>query len=228
MKKGLVELDWNKIDKYSNEDITYFLFVEGKSIDSICKIRNIDRTTVQNHIIEGKIKYRFLTKSKDSKEFFATISKAGKADKIQVLASLNKENKIKLIKFIKNNYKDMYPKDKESAVWILGELKDIEGLDILMKASVHKFVNVRRMAVSAMGKLENTKCEVALIRALDDENAQVIMYSIKALEKIKSLRAKEKIMKIMNSTSKEYLKRAALIYIESIDNILNRKENEDK
>ncbi|KGM95471.1 PBS lyase [Clostridium novyi A str. 4552] len=219
MRKGLVELDWGKIDKYSDEDITYFLFVEGKSIEAICKIRNLDRTTVQNHVIEGKIKYRFLAKSRNSKEFFKTISKAGKNDKIEVLRSLNNENKIKLIEFIKRNYKDMYSKDKESAVWILGELREIDGLDILMKASVHKFVNVRRMAVSAMGKLENPKCEIALIRALEDENAQVVMYAIKALEKIKSVKAKGKIEKIMNSTSKEYLKKAALMYSESIENI---------
>lgn len=217
MRKGLVEIDWNKVDKYSDDDITYFLFVEGKNIDSICKIRGMDRATVQNNIIQGKIKYRFLAKSKNSREFFKTISGAGKDDKIQVLASLNNKNKKKLIEFIKINYKDMYPKDKEAAVWILGELKDIEGLDILMKASVHKFINVRRMAVSAMGKLQNKRCEVALIRALDDENAQVTMYAIKALEKIKSVDAKEKIMKIMNTTSKEYIKKAALMYIENIE-----------
>src|SRR3712207_1464769 len=111
MRKGLVELDWKQIDKYNDEDITYFLFAEGKSIDAICKIRNLDRTTVQNHVIEGKIKYRFLAKSKNSKEFFKTISKAGKGDKIEVLKSLNNDNKAKLIEFIRRNYKDMYSKD---------------------------------------------------------------------------------------------------------------------
>lgn len=217
MRKGLVELDWKQIDKYNDEDITYFLFAEGKSIDAICKIRNLDRTTVQNHVIEGKIKYRFLAKSKNSKEFFKTISKAGKGDKIEVLKSLNNDNKAKLIEFIRRNYKDMYSKDKESAIWILGEIGDINGLDILMKASVHKFVNVRRMAVSAMGKLQNPKCEIALIRALEDENAQVVMYAIKALQKINSIKAKEKILNIKDTTSKEYLKKAALSYIETIE-----------
>lgn len=225
MRKGLVELDWKQIDKYNDEDITYFLFVEGKSIDAICKIRNLDRTTVQSHVIEGKIKYRFLAKSKNSKEFFKTISKAGKSDKIEVLKSLNDDNKIKLIEFIRRNYKDMYSKDKESAIWILGEIGDIKGLDILMKASVHKFVNVRRMAISAMGKLQNPKCEIALIRALEDENAQVVMYAIKALEKIKSVKAIEKIINIKDTTAKEYLKKAALNYIESIENTDNVVKN---
>lgn len=216
MKKGLVRFDWNDIEKYTEEEITYFLFVEGKNIESICKIRNIDRITAQNHIIEGKIKYRFLAKSQNSKEFFMSISKAGKQDKILVLSSLDEENKSKLIKFIRKNYADMYPKDKETAVWILGELKEIEGIDILMKASVHKFVNIRRMAISAMGKIQNPKCEVALIRALDDENPQVIMYAIKALDKIKCTSAKNKIEHIKNNADKKYLREAAENFLNGV------------
>ncbi len=216
MKKGLVRFEWNDIEKYTEEEITYFLFVEGKNIDSICRIRNIDRITAQNHIIEGKIKYRFLAKSQNSKEFFMSISKAGKQDKMLVLSSLDEENKSKLIKFIKKNYADMYPKDKETAVWILGELKETEGIDILMKASVHKFVNIRRMAVSAMGKIQNSKCEVALIRALDDENPQVIMYAIKALDKIKSTNVMDKIEYIKNNSDKKYLREAAEKFLNGV------------
>ncbi len=216
MKKGLVRFEWNDIEKYTEDEITYFLFVEGKNIDSICRIRNIDRTTAQNHIIEGKIKYRFLAKSQNSKEFFMSISKAGKQDKMLVLSSLDEENKSKLIKFIRKNYADMYPKDKETAVWILGELKETEGIDILMKASVHKFVNIRRMAVSAMGKIQNSKCEVALIRALDDENPQVIMYAIKALDKIKSTNVMDKIEYIKNNSDKKYLREAAEKFLNGV------------
>lgn len=217
MKKGLVEFNWDEIDNYSEEDITYFLFVEGKSIESIAKIRNIHRSTVQNHIIEGKIKYGFLAKSKNEEELFKLISKAGKRDKVEVLNSLSGDNKKKLIEFIRNNYTDMYPKDKEAAVWMLGELRNEDSLDILVKASVHKFVNIRRMAVSAMGKIENPSSEAALLRALDDENSQVVMYAIKALQIIKSSRAKCKIENIKNTTEKEYLKEAAKRYLEQLN-----------
>lgn len=214
MKKGLVEFDWNQVDNYSEEDITYFLFVEGKSIESIARIRNIHRSIVQNHIIEGKIKYRFLAKSKNSEELFKVISIAGKRDKIEFLNSLNADNKIKLIDYIRKNYTDMYSKDKEIAIWMLGELKDVSSLDILLKASVHKFVNIRRMAVSAMGKIENPKSEMALLRALEDVNAQVVMYAIKALQILKSSKAKDKILNIKNTTEKQYLKDAAEKYLE--------------
>ncbi|MFU0823662.1 helix-turn-helix domain-containing protein [Clostridium sp.] len=220
MKKGLMRFDWNAIEDYGDEDITYFLFSEGKSIDTICRIRNMDRTTVQNHIIEGKIKYRFLAKSNNTKEFFDAIKHAGKRDKLEVLNSIDEENKKKLIQFIRHNYADMYPKDKEVAVWILGELKDVESIDIIIKASVNKFVNIRRMAVSAMGKIGSNKCEIALIRALDDENSQVVMYAIKALEKIKSIKAKPKIEHIKDTTEKSYLKTASEKYFDSISTSL--------
>jgi HEAT repeat protein len=217
MKKGLVEFNWDEIDNYSEEEITYFLFVEGKSIESIAKIRNIHRATVQNHIIEGKVKYGFLAKSKNSEELFKVISKAGKRDKVEVLNSLSNDNKIKLIEFIRSNYTEMYPKDKEAAVWMLGELRNEGSLDILTKASVHKFVNIRRMAVSAMGKIESPSSEIALLRALDDENSQVVMYAIKALQILKSIRAKDKIINIKNTTEKTYLKEAAEKYLEYLD-----------
>jgi len=217
MKKGLVEFNWNDIEKYSQEDITYFLFIEGKNIDSICKIRNMDRTTVQNHIIEGKIKYRFLARSKNTEELFIEITKAGKRDKQELLSSFNEENKNKLLDFIINSYAKMNSKNKEIAVWILGELKDVKGLGVLVKASVNNIVNVRRMAISAMGKLENQSCEIPLIRALDDSNPQVVTYSIKALQRINSVKAKEKIMIIKNSTDKSYIIKAADEYFGNLE-----------
>lgn len=217
MKMGLVEFNWNDIEKYSEEDITYFLFIEGKNIDSICKIRNLDRTTVQNHIIEGKIKYRFLARSKNTEELFIEITKAGKRDKQELLSSFDEENKNKLLNFIINSYPKMNSKHKEIAVWILGELKEAKGLGILVKASVNNIVNVRRMAISAMGKLENESCEMPLIRALEDSNPQVISYAIKALQKLNSIKAKEKIILLKDSTDKSYVIKAADEYLSSLE-----------
>ena len=209
MKKGLVDVDWLCISKYSNEEISYFLFLEGKTMEAICKIRNLDNAIVQKHIIDGKIKYRFLVHSNDTDELFKSIAKAGKEDKIYFLNSLEEDNKNKLTQLIKTNYVEMHPKDKEVAVWILGELKEKSCLNILIKASVHKFLNVRRMAVSAMGKMGDARAEGALLRALEDENPQVISYAIKSLGKIKSEKAITKIKYIYDNTEKKYIIDAA-------------------
>ncbi len=213
MNKNLVDIDWNNIDKYSQEQITYFLYLEGKNIEVLSKIRNLDKATIKKHILDGKIKYGILAKSSNVEELFKQIANSGKQDKIEVINGL--ENKIKkdLISFIKNNYGDMYPKDKQAAVWILGELKDEEGIDILLKASVH----IRRMAVSALGKIGSIKGETILIRALEDENSQVVTYAIKALKKLKSTKAKEKIIYIKNKNDKDYILKAVDEYLQEID-----------
>jgi len=216
LDKGLIKLNWNDIDNLNNSEITYFLSLEGKSIPAICKIRGLNREEVQKQIIEGKIKYRFLAKSKDERSLFETLCNAGKTDKLSVLNSLNNDNKGKLLIYIKNEFTDMTSKNKEYALWIIGELKALEVLDIPVKSIVHKHVNIRRMAVSALGKIGDITSEIALIRALEDENMQVVLYAIKALKKLKSQRAKIKIKEIYEGTSKDYLLRAAKEYLEEI------------
>lgn len=216
MDKGLIKFDWKDIDNLSNSDITYFLSIEGKNIQAICKIRGLNREEVQKQIIEGKIKYRFLAKSKDEKSFFETLCNAGKTDKLTVLNSLDNDNKEKLLIYIKNEFTNMTSKNKEYALWIIGELKALEVLDIPVKSIVHKHVNIRRMAVSALGKIGDITSEIALIRALEDDNAQVVLYAIKALKKLKSEKAKLKIKEIYEKNKKDYLLRAAKEYLEEI------------
>lgn len=213
MNKGLVNFDWSELEEASDSDITYFLSLEGKSIDAICRIRGIGREEVQRHLIEGKIKYRFLIKSNSEEELFKTLCSAVKQDKLSVLSALNEDTRGKLLDFIKNQYANMLSKDKETALWIIGELKSKANLDILMKSVVHKHVNIRRMAVSALGKLEDRSAEIPLIRALEDENSQVVLYAIKSLAKIKSEKAVDKIKNIYVTTAKDYLKRAAEEYL---------------
>ncbi len=97
-----MDIDWKCISKYSQEEISYFLFLEGKTMEAICKIRNLDNSIVQKHIIDGKIKYRFLVQSNDTDELFKSIAKAGKEDKIYFLNSIEEDNKNKLTELNKN------------------------------------------------------------------------------------------------------------------------------
>ncbi|WP_102401910.1 HEAT repeat domain-containing protein [Haloimpatiens massiliensis] len=216
MKKNLLNVKWENIQNYDDKDISYFLFLEGKDLEAISKIRNLDKIEVQNHIIEGKIRYRFLAKNSSVEELFTSIYQAGKEDRKLFLKFVTGETKEKLINYIKSNYADMPPKSKERAVWILGELKD--GVDILKKASVHKFTSIRRLAVSAMGKIGHKDCEIALIRALDDENPQVVLYAIKALNKLNSQLSLTKLKEIEDKWNKEYISRA-------VDEYINRMES---
>ncbi|ERI90726.1 PBS lyase HEAT-like repeat protein [Clostridiales bacterium oral taxon 876 str. F0540] len=217
MDRGLVKIDWKELNNLTEEDITYFLSLEGKTVDAICRIRKMDREEVQRHIIDGKVKYRFLAKSNNEQELFITLCNAGKQDKLSLLSGIDNGNKIKLLEFIRKQYAEMNSKYKETAIWIIGELKALNLIDILNKALVHKHVNIRRMAVSAMGKLADKACEVPLIRALDDENPQVVMYAVKALSKLKSERAIEKVKQIHICSEKDYLRNAAEEFIKAFE-----------
>jgi hypothetical protein len=217
LNKGLVNLDWNNLDSLSDSEITYFLSLEGKTIEAICRIRRLEREEVQRQIIEGKIKYRFLAKSNSEEELFQTLCNSVKQDKLSVLETLSEETRERLVKFIRAEYVNMPSKSKETAIWIIGEIKDKSCIDILMKSVVHKHVNIRRMAVSALGKLEDKASEVPLIRALEDENSQVVLYAVKSLAKLKSERAVNKIKQIYVKTEKDYLKRAAEEFFQGLD-----------
>lgn len=219
MSSGLVKYNWDFIENYSEEEISYFLSLEGKSIEAISKIRNIDKVTVQKHLINCKIKYRFLVKSSNIEELFKTLVKADKSERVYVMNSLDKVNRAKLIDFIKRNHIDLPLKDKESAIWIIGELRAEEGLDLLIKATVNNHVNIRRLSVSALGKIANEKGEMALVRALNDSNSQVVSYAIKSLQKLNSKKATEKIKEILNTSDKPYVQKACEEYLNNIAEI---------
>lgn len=217
MQKGLIEFNWEYIDSYSDEDISYFLFLEGKSINVISRIRNLDKSIIQKHIINGKIKFRYFIKNNSIDEFFRTINSASKDEKSLIIQNLNTVIQKKLINFINDNYADFSPNEKQKAVWILGELKDVDSLKVLIKASVNKIVNVRRMAISAMNKLNDAKCEQHLIRALYDENSQVVLYAIKGLQNLHSNKAIGHVNKLKNIWKKDYLLREGEKFLNNME-----------
>src|SRR5471030_2873164 len=104
MKSGLLNIDWKDTASLSSDDISYFLFLEGKSIETISLIINMDKGAIQNGIINGKIKYRLLAKANNPLELFQAISLSGKDDKIHLLKDLDEENKNGLTDFIKEGY----------------------------------------------------------------------------------------------------------------------------
>ncbi len=220
MGSGLIKYNWEFINNYSDEEVTYFLSLEGKSIEAISKIRNLDSSTVQKHIINCKIKYRFLAKSNNMPELFKVLLSCPKDERIFVINGLDRVNKAKLMNYIKTSYMDMELKEKEGAIWIMGEMRENIFVDILIKASVNNHVNIRRMAISALGKIGDLRGEAALIRGLSDENLQVVAYAIKSLQKLKSISAKEKIEQLLYTSKKEYVKKACEDYLTYIESIL--------
>ena len=180
MNKGMIKVDWNNIDNMSEEEISYYLYLEGKSLMTISKIRGVTQSIIQDHIIAQKMKNRHVGNIKSSEDMVKLFESIPKDDKLVILRGMNDSFRRELIAYIRKNYVEMPLEHKDLCIWIIGEIKAVECLDILVRASVHKSTQVRRMAVSAIGKLENEKGEMALIRALDDKNVQVQLYAIKS------------------------------------------------
>ncbi|MBP1743653.1 MAG: lyase [Firmicutes bacterium] len=214
MKDSLLNVDWGKSETFSDEDISYYLYLEGKSAEAISRIRGTDRETVRSHIINGKIKYGMIASCSGVDELFRKIANSPKADKVGALSCLGQELQAALVDYIVRNYSLMRSREKETAVWILGETKLREGYGTLRKALVHNHINIRRMAVSAMGKICDIYFETALIKALEDENPQVVCYAIKALDRLESLAAYDRIKEIFENADKDYLKYAAENYLQ--------------
>lgn len=187
--------------------------MEGKSPSVISTIRALDISTVQQHLILGKIKYRVLVKSKDIEEFYSNIIAIDKKDRILTLENLSSKFRGRLIEYIIDEISNFSVKEKENALWLLGEMKEQRGYDLLIKASVSKFVNLRRIAISAMGKTGDLTFENALLRALEDENNQVILYSLKALIKIKSSIGTTKVKKMLENPQTDQIVRTAREYL---------------
>ena len=134
----------------TEEEITYYLFLNGYNVKNLMAIRRLPKEEIQRHIVEGKMKYKVIEKASNPKELLYKLCKTPKNDKIYTLNMLDKDIKAQLIDYIRKNYVNLYSKEKETALWIIGELKSEEAMDVLIKGAVHKFVNVKRMALSSL------------------------------------------------------------------------------
>lgn len=209
-------VNWDNYQEMSDGQITFNLYSEGKSIELIAKIRNLDKGTVQNQLIEYKMKNRYTARIKTPQDIFDIFANTNKNDKLKVLNAVDDKGRVKLIEFINKKYTELNYTDKTTAAWIIGELRAVECSEVLKKASVHKAVSVRRMAVSAMGKLNDENLVPALVRALSDNNDQVALYAVNAIRKLKCGSVREKVLSFKGKR-KDYVDRAIDSYISELD-----------
>lgn len=213
MKYGLINIEY---DKTENQDKSYLLFLEGKTINEISLIRGLDKNIIENQIINGKIKYRYLIKSKNIYELLVLLSNAGKEDKKETIKHFDSIIKNDFITYVNKYIDDLNNKYKQLIFWITGELRLIQLYGLMIKYSKYPDVGVRRMVVSAAGKMGDIQGESILIASLSDENPQVRLYAVKGLEKIKSKKAAACLINMKLNEEKEYIIRAINDYFNSI------------
>lgn len=209
---------WDNIDVLTDWQISYLLYTEGKDIKTICRIRDLDRSDVEKHIIEGKIKYRIYEGINSTEDILKKLMKYRREERINFLSSMTEEEKKGLEKHASEKLFDSSRDECNFYIWLLGELKSsmaVPGLVTFLKCTDG---NVKRMCCSALGKIGDIRAEDGLINCLGDQRPQIREYAVKALGRIKSKKSLGVLNKILNSQKeKDYVVKAAKTAIEQIE-----------
>jgi HEAT repeat protein len=211
-------LSWENIDNLEDFFITYLLYKEGKDIIQISKIRNVSIDQVNRDIIKAKENLKKYTK-KDKKNIVHKLLEMDKEQRINYISSLEKESLTDLKKKLyKRILQEKNAEDLMILLWIAGEFKDDRFLNIIHSISNHPHGGVRRMAYSAMGKINSSESIDFLHKGLIDSKPQVRQYSAKALMKLGNETSLRKLKNLItNPREKQYVKRAFLEAIKSIE-----------
>jgi HEAT repeat protein len=220
---------WKDIDKLEDYEITYLLYNEGKNIDIISKIRNLEKTQIQQHIIKGKAsKKEKKDIGKRKKTLLEKLILLDKEKRIKLLEDLKQKDEIKILEFKKELYKklktDKNLDDVIIYIWICGELRDDKFLDIIHEFTLHFHGNIRRMSYSAMRKIKNKNSLEFFYRGLTDKKPQVRQYAARGLMDIGDENSIKKIKNLIsNKNEKEYVRNSFFQAIEAIENRLKNK-----
>ncbi|SHK05814.1 HEAT repeat domain-containing protein [Paramaledivibacter caminithermalis] len=210
---------WDNIERVDDCIITYMLYKEGKPIEIISKIRNISKERVEKDIIDAKIKLRTIKVNHHKKSLLDNILELSKDERFKFINEESQEKLEELTKEIKMKYRDIKnQEDKATLIWLIGELRDTSLLSLLSKDALNNNGNIRRMVCSALGKIGSQKALPILHRALRDNKPQVRQYAAKALKDIGNKSSLHILNEIIDrSNEKDYVKRACLKSIESIN-----------
>lgn len=210
-------ISWENIEELSDSEISYLLYLEGKNIKTICRIRNLDKSDVERQIIECKIKYRILEGSERTEDIVARLMKCRREERTNAISYLD-QSKLKEIE--EYSIKHLFNSNRDDCIfyiWLLGEIKSKRSLTSITSFLRCSDGNIRRMCCSALGKIGDIRSEDGLIKCINDTRPQVREYAIKSLAKIKSKKALNFLEEALNNDNeKDYVKRAAQNAIKEI------------
>lgn len=203
-------VEWKDIDEVTDSEISYLLYLEGKDIRTISRIRNMEKSIVEKHIIECKIKYRAFEGVKNTSDIAKKLMRYGRDERISVISRMSEADKQALEKYAKDMLFKSARDECSFYIWLLGEFKNQESVASIITFLKCSDGNIKRICCSALGKIGNKASEDALISCLMDNKPQVKQYAIKALGKVKSTKAIEYLKKITeDKNEKDYVVRAA-------------------
>lgn len=171
-------------------DIVYDLYKYGMSVDIISSVLGIEQGKVQKYIIDSKLKTNLIIENLTPVEvnILQELISLDRISRTNIILELNEEKLKQLHKELniffqldKNNVEDVM-----SGLWIIGELKTSKFNTLLKNKSLSYNGNIKRMAISAMGKILDPSFEPYLKQCCKDPKPQVRSYAIKAFFKLQS------------------------------------------
>lgn len=192
-------ISWNNIEKKEDFIITYLLYKEGKSIDLISRIRNLNKEIVEEHIIRCKALLNS-EKSKINDGFFTNLLACKKKDRLNIIKLLKEKEKKQLVKYLIKKIPTIEnAEDKMIALWLAGELKCDVLLPTIHREVLHKHGGVRRMVCSALGKIGSEDSLDVLHRCLQDAKPQVRQYASNSLRVVGNEKTIRRLKNLLNN-----------------------------
>lgn len=211
---------WNRIENIEDHFISYLLMKEGKSLKAVSIIRNQDIKKIERDIIKSKIEIQ--KDKKIEKDFLLDIISLNKNDRIEKIKLLSNEEKEIVINEIYKRYTNFKTtEDRMILIWLIGELNSDKLLPFLRMELKSNSFNQKRLACSALGKLNRKETKNWLEPMINDNNPQVRQYAIKALKNIGDMETINLLLNRRNIEDRDYVKVAIDETIISIKNINN-------
>lgn len=171
-------------------DIVYNLYKYGMTVQDISNVLGIDINLIQKYILDSKLKTTLaLTNNETVNEnILKNLISIDRTKRNSIIANLSDEGKELLFKEINDYFKNenLNVEDVMSVLWIIGELRTDKFNTILKNKSLSYNGNIKRMAISAMGKVLDPSFEPYLKQCCKDSKPQVRSYAIKAYSKLNS------------------------------------------
>ena len=206
-----MEISWGNMDSLEDRHISYLLYLENKNVEQISLIRNINQEVVKLHLLQTKKEIAKLSQKMNSENIINDYLSLSKGERELFLNNLNEDSKDIFLKEIHCSLdKIKNIEDLMVLIWTFGEMRTQEFNNQLKYLSKHPHGNIRRMAFSAMGKINNEEFLPYIIQGMKDLKPQVKQYAIIAFGKIADISLLEKLKEISDSKDeKDYIKRAA-------------------
>lgn len=205
-------MQWQKIDKLDQDQITYFLYKQGLTVSQIAIVRNLSKDIVNQHLIKAKMNLK-LNKPLEIKSILQCLLEVTKDKRKEALKNMNNDQLNELKKELSFRIKNKKENEQDILlmIWICGEINWRESLDLISNFTIHPNGNYRRASISAIGKLESDKALNYIHKAMVDPKPQVRQYAAKALCKIGNLQSLKKINNLkFKKDEKDYVQRALL------------------